>query len=505
MNQILILGSKNNPGSNIKLCLSHFLRPEAYNTVITDSKEEALRIIDSRLFHLIFLDVYFSASLDDGSEIFNKVREKYPYVPVVVVTDNITFNAENFLERGAIDSIYAGEQITQEQMERWEEDILLCRQYETVFKRRDHIRGILSELRKNMPRRKIDTSKPSDIMGRLEFLKGKTARALNVILTPTGCCWADKGGCTICGEFYGSNQSNFIDTNTYVTQFLATSAREIKAFQPSWLRIYNEGSFFNPNELGMQAQERMIEIASNIEGIERITIESRPEFITQESIQRVRSKLKPGVELEVGMGFESHDIVVREVIINKGIDIYAYKKALNVLKENNTRCLAYVALKPPFLSELDAIQDTENTIKHAFEMNFDAASIEPISVHTFSFTDLLHSQGLFQPPWLWSVVQVAKNVFHLGEIRIGGYEYYPRPTTVAHNRHSSSDICNSIFWNIIAQYNATHNADLFSFLRCSCFSQWQQELQHRTWELNESIGEILGKVDVNKYLKEKSK
>lgn len=513
MNQILIIDDSVTKDDDFGKHLSDFFRAEGYETIFSDEGEAALDVIENdisnRNIKLVLLDLAFPGQPLEGREIFDKIKEKRPYIPIVILTVSDKLgDYKELLDRGSIDYVVKEtnkDRINKEKFERWEKEIDLCKQNEMIHKHQNNIREILCELRENIPKMQIDMSRPSDIMVKLEWLKGRTVTALNVTLTPTGCIWANTGGCTVCGEFSGSNLSESIKADTHIAQFIRTCAEEVGIYKPAWLRIYNEGSFLNPYELAIEAQEKIIEAASNIRGVERITIESRPEFITSESLNALRSKLRQRVELEIGMGLETKNDIIRNVLINKGESFYLYKKALKALKEHRTRGLAYVLLKPPFFSELDAVRDAESTIEFAFECGFDAVSLEPVSIHNFSFIDLLYCQGLYQPPWLWSVVRVVKDTFRFGEIRIGGLEYYPRPKTVAHNRHISGDGCNHIFWNVIGMYNATHNPDLFSLLLCGCAAQWEQELQPRTKALHETIKDIVEKIDITKYLHEVSR
>lgn len=513
MNQILIIDDSVTEASDFGNYLADFFRSEGYEAIFSDKGEAALDIIENDISNrniiLILLDIAFPGQPMEGREIFDRIKEKRPYIPIVILTVSDKLgDYKDFIDRGSIDYIVKEakeDRITKTQFERWGKEIDRCKQNEMIHKHQNKIREILCELRKNISKMEISMSRPSDIMVKLEWLKGRTVTALNVTLTPTGCVWANKGGCTVCGEFSGSNLSDPIEADVHIAQFVGACAEEIGTHKPAWLRIYNEGSFLNPYELATEAQEKIIKTACNIRGVKRITIETRPEFINSESLNNLKSVLKQGVELEVGMGFETKNDIIRDVLINKGESFYLYKRALEALKEYRVRSLAYILLKPPFLSELDAILDAENTIEFAFECGFDAVSLEPVSIHNFSFIDLLYCQGLYQTPWLWSVVRVVKDTFRFGEIRVGGLEYYPRPKTVAQNRHISGDGCNHIFWNVIGMYNAKHDPDLFSLLTCGCAAQWEQELQPRTKALHEIIEDTLEKINITKYLHEVSR
>ncbi|RKX76096.1 MAG: hypothetical protein DRP87_12810 [Spirochaetes bacterium] len=59
------------------------------------------------------------------------------------------------------------------------------------------------------------------------------------------------------------------------------------------------------------------------------------------------------------------------------------EEAVNLIEEYGFQSLAYILIKPPFLSEQEAIEEAIDTVKIAFELGFDAVSIEPLSVHEY--------------------------------------------------------------------------------------------------------------------------
>jgi radical SAM enzyme (TIGR01210 family) len=156
-----------------------------------------------------------------------------------------------------------------------------------------------------------------------------------------------------------------------------------------------------------------------------------------------------------------------------------------------------VLLKPPFLTEREAIEEAIETVKYAFEIGFDAVSIVPVSVHDYSLVDMLYLKGLFIPPWLWSVLAVAQVAVNFGETRIGGLEYYPRPEIVAHNRHEGSD-CTQLGWKVISAYNATHNPSFLYLLNCDCKRQWLEELDQIAPTLKERL-QVLEQLSIEEY------
>ncbi len=356
------------------------------------------------------------------------------------------------------------------------------------------------------------------------YLNGKKSLALTITLSPVGCQWARKGGCTMCGEFEGADRRPKILKNAqfHIAQFAsAISNPEIwetakKEKCPiTWLRIFQEGNFTNIDEMNLSAQETILRMATHIQGIKRITIESRPQYITNSSVEMLSNVFKDSnVELEIGMGVEAVNDVVRNVCINKGDTREVFEKAVKLLNNNNILPLAYIIVKPPFLTEREAIIEAISTAQFATDIGFKRISFEPMSIHAYSLVDALFQNGLYKVPWLWSVVEIAKQCSKLGvvDFGIGGIGFYPLPTTFAHNYCLETTLetdCNDDVIQAIIDFNKTHDITYLENLsQCErCYSTWQKECKIIEKPLKERIDEQLEKVGsaISTYKPQRSK
>lgn len=80
--------------------------------------------------------------------------------------------------------------------------------------------------------------------------------------------------------------------------------------------------------------------------------------------------------------------------------------------------------------------------------------------------------GVYRPAWLWSVIEVAKTAFRLGEVRIGGYQFAPRYDDYAQN----CTLCTMAVKDAIRRFNATNDLCELDVLDCLCKKDWQEEL-----------------------------
>ena len=206
---------------------------------------------------------------------------------------------------------------------------------------------------------------PAEMHLRKSTYNGRDTLTLTITLTPIGCEWARKGGCTMCGEFESTTQKNELlsDPKFHITQFVRGLTNESmlakvheSGLKISRLRIYQEGNYTNTNETSKLTQETILRLATLVNGIKKITIESRPQFLTEESISFLSDIVrKTDVKLEIGMGLEAKNNIVRNICINKSGTDEQFVNAVSLLKKYDISPLDYVILKPPFLSEQDAI------------------------------------------------------------------------------------------------------------------------------------------------------
>ena len=372
------------------------------------------------------------------------------------------------------------------------------RDYQTEHQR---INRLSLELRKIRPPMVTSWEEPADWLVKSENLGGDRVKAVNITLTPTGCEWASTGGCTMCGEYEGSTKSRLVSAEFHVAQFASAVGKYVFRHNPEWIRIYQEGNYLNPREVSTDAQLTILQLASLVKGVRRVTVECMAKMVNRAGAENLANAVAPGVQLEVGIGFEAENDVVRNICVNKGEEISHYERAIQILKARGIQTLAYVLLKPAFLSEGEGIEECVETVKKALGLGFDAVSIEPVSIHPYTLVHALHLKDLYQPPWLWSLVEVARRSPPSRDLRLGGVEYYPRPIGVAYNRHpDGTDGCNREFWTAIKSYNETRDLRELENLKCSCHADWEHTLEEVEKPLKERMALALSAVTIGEYI-----
>lgn len=147
------------------------------------------------------------------------------------------------------------------------------------------------------------------------------------------------------------------------------------------------------------------------------------------------------------------------------------------MKDRNIDLLAYILVKPPFLTEKEGIEDTIETCKFAFEIGADTVSLEPTTIQDLTLVSFLYDAGAYRTPWAWSVFEVVKQVHELGNVRIGGFEFFPTPNEFTFN----CSLCKEDMIHAIQQYNSTHDLEVIKNFTCknNCQMEWLEELNRQ--------------------------
>jgi len=325
-------------------------------------------------------------------------------------------------------------------------------------------------------------------------LNGQPTKRVIIYLRSSGCTWAVgrrrgvlrfQPGCLDCEHSVADTTYGVpISTKHYIGQF--TAEYEKQNFEDSpILCLYNEGNFFNEAELPADARQEMLRIVGSDKRIKRLVLESLPEHISDRVLEDARKLLGP-VELEVGIGLESADPKVRALCVNKSYSLVMFKAVAQRVRRH-CRLLAYVLVKPSFLTEKEALEDSINAVKFAFATGVDAVSIEPVSLGKYTMSSVLNRVGLYRPTWLWTVLEVAKAGSVLGEVRIGGYQF--APSYAQHARNCES--CTPRIKQHIRHFNSTYEFTDLLAENCACISEWREELGRKYPPLEERIASAL--------------
>jgi hypothetical protein len=335
---------------------------------------------------------------------------------------------------------------------------------------------IMGHIHSQMPEYHYDESenaKPIATDIREEYFEGENYKRAVMYLMSNGCEWALKSahGCTMCGHLAKQAWSEgTISTERHLRQFeKAYNSFDYKEYPI--VNIYNNGSITNDTELPPEARKEIYKRIGDTPEIKMVVLETRPEYVTQEKVDEIKA-LIPDKHVELAIGLEVKDDMIRQLSINKGFKLKQFDRAAALITPKlNLR--AYVLLKPAFVTEKEGIEHAVETIEHAFAVGTHTVSMEPCTVQDYTLLRFLKDKDQFNPPWLWSIVDVVKRTAHLGKLIVGMFQFYPSPAEVPYN----CDKCSDEVLDAIKLYNRTLDISVFEGLDCDCKDEWRRELE----------------------------
>jgi radical SAM enzyme (TIGR01210 family) len=302
-----------------------------------------------------------------------------------------------------------------------------------------------------------DPKRPVAVWTEKGVIDNEPVNTLVLILRSKGCFWSTTSGCLMCG--YNNDCLDSITAEDLLDQF--TFALTQHADQP-YLKIYTSGSFLDPNEIPPKVQEQILETAGKRH--DRILVESRPEFISTENVAIAVNHVKT---LEVAIGLESSSDRIRTDCINKGFDFAGYSKACDILENASARIRTYLLLKPPFLTEKEAIRDVLESIEKV-KSRSETISVNPVNVQKGTVVEKLWRKGQYRTPWLWSLVDILTRTKTNNGARVISA---PSGAGTKRGVHNCGK-CDRYVMNAVKGFNIDQNPEVFKSLTCGCREEW---------------------------------
>ncbi|MGA1792645.1 MAG: archaeosine biosynthesis radical SAM protein RaSEA [Thermoplasmatota archaeon] len=310
-----------------------------------------------------------------------------------------------------------------------------------------------------------DLGRPLSVWKETDSIDGNKVDVLVMILKTSGCSWASRTGCTMCGY----NVVTFPDITAENIVAQVNSALERYNGEP-YIKIFTSGSFLDPGEVPVKALDEMIKRISEKAPLVRLLIESRPEFITEKS-------LKPFIErngpTEIAIGLETSSDWIRGSYIRKGFTWQDYIEGGRTVIQNGLHLKTYLLLKPPFLGESDAIRDCLGSIEEVHsQFPGSRISINPMNIQSQTLVEHLYSKRAYRPPWLWSLLEVLMEGY---EITKGLTHLMSSPTAGGKKRgvHNCGK-CDETVLEAIGRFSLKNDPAYLQNLDHTCKEEWKE-------------------------------
>jgi radical SAM enzyme (TIGR01210 family) len=297
--------------------------------------------------------------------------------------------------------------------------------------------------------------------------------SLTIILNTGGCRWARAGGCTMCGYVAESVEGGSVTHEALMDQIdvCLEHERENAEEKADLIKIYTSGSFLDEREVSAKSRAAIAETFSDRE---RIVVESLPDFVNRDSVEPFTDR---GLDTDIAVGLETATDRVRHDCVNKYFDFADFEDASEEVAaidaetdDADAGIKAYLLMKPPFLSESEALEDMVSSIRRCADVEgCHTVSMNPCNVQRYTMVDELHYRGGYRPPWLWSVAAVLERTADTDAIVVSD----PVGHGSDRGAHNCGE-CDDRVQKAIKDFDLRQDPSVFEQVSCEC---------ERTWDL----------------------
>jgi radical SAM enzyme (TIGR01210 family) len=322
------------------------------------------------------------------------------------------------------------------------------------------------------PRSTNDPRRPISVWKEKDSINGKLIDVLVVILNGPGCSWYKEAGCTMCGYNVDCGSKEIDPTDLDLQIQFALNRYDDEPY----IKIFTSGSFMDPKEIPFKAQDDILKKIANINPNVRLLVESRPEFIKTNRLYALTQSIR---DIEIAIGLETGSDRIRAENIRKGFTWDDYLNAGRKIVDNDLKLKTYLLLKPPFLGEMESIEDSISSITSiSQEFPGSRISINPMNIQSGTDVEKLYKKRLYRPPWLWSLIEVMKRGY---ENTDGSVHLMSSPTAGGKKRGAHNcGICDEVVLRAIDEFSISNNIDIITGLSHDCMKKWKEYLVQST-------------------------
>lgn len=302
------------------------------------------------------------------------------------------------------------------------------------------------------------------------LLHGMLLKRKRIVLLAPACVSATCTMCPLPNEAIDVNRRAFSQDNL-IRQFdHAFHQSEVNSFEA--VTVYCNGNFFADREISPIVRDAIYErLAQSKVGY--LIVESLPNVITKEAIQRAKDKLGH-VKLVVSMGLQSSDDDVREVAINTVCTKAAFECVVHLLNDFSFLPQVFCMVKPPFLTEHEAVGDAVGTLEYVQRLGVKEVILCPTKVSKNTVLSALFEMKQFSPPWFWTIVTI------LNSWQARRPDFMPIVATSVMRKTQydlawshSCEMCQDLFMSAFNKYNSSRNVGEFQSINCTCKREYE--------------------------------
>ncbi|MCL9816486.1 archaeosine biosynthesis radical SAM protein RaSEA [Natronocalculus amylovorans] len=297
-------------------------------------------------------------------------------------------------------------------------------------------------------------------------------QSLTIILNTGGCRWARAGGCTMCGYVAESVEGGTVAHDALMDQIDVCLEHEAENTDEECglIKIYTSGSFLDEREVPAETRAAIAETFSDRE---RMVVESLPDFVSE---AKLADFTQHDIDTDVAVGLETATDRVRHDCVNKYFDFSDFEAACAEADAAGAGVKAYLLMKPPFLSEPEALEDMISSIKRCADVSgCHTVSMNPCNVQRYTMVDELFFRGGYRPPWLWSVAHALKETADSDAIVVSD----PVGHGSDRGAHNCGE-CDDLVQKAIKDFNLRQDETVFEQVSCECETTWELVIEAET-------------------------
>jgi radical SAM enzyme (TIGR01210 family) len=317
---------------------------------------------------------------------------------------------------------------------------------------------------------------------------------ITIVLRTSGCSWLKShGGCTMCGFAIDSLYPvSEVRSSDVIAQFEGEMRRYAHLNGPLTVTIFNNGSFLDSEDMPPEARSHILKYLAQDSRVREVRFETRPEFVREARLKEAASLFRDG-ELHVAIGLEVCNDDVRQLSIHKGFTYHDFLEAAHIIQEYASLDV-YLLLKPPFLTEGEALTEMIESISTLGEVSPSAVYVTPCKVFPTTLLSDLESRGLYRIPWLWSLLEIAKKgedtPFRLFLVK--GDPAREEPLGGALGARNCG-MCDEEVKDALEYFNKKQKLPE-KLPSCRCRKKWEEDLSFSAFSLEERVYNFLREV-----------
>jgi radical SAM enzyme (TIGR01210 family) len=317
---------------------------------------------------------------------------------------------------------------------------------------------------------------------------------ITIVLHTPGCSWLKShGGCTMCGfaidSLYPGSKVNSADV---IAQFEGEMRKYVHLKGPLTVTIFNNGSFFDAEDIPPEARSYILECLGKDSRVREVRVETRPEFVEEACLREIQSLMGKGT-LHIAIGLEAHSEEVRQLSIHKGFTYHDFLEASHIIQAYATLDV-YLLLKPPFLTEGEALAETRESIEALVEVSPSAVYVTPCKVFPTTLLQDLEARGSYRIPWLWTLLRIAESAqdlpFRLFLVKGDPAREEPLGGSLG---AKNCGMCDEKVKEVIEYFNRTQKLPE-RLPSCACKERWEKTLSGPAGSLEERVYDFLKEV-----------